>query len=219
MIIAALGVATAVLTLATAAVGVFAANKSSQAAEQQVVASSVASSASSAQTQNSAELLSASSQVESLSSALLQAQADNSSLSSQLKAAGSGATPTSPPADTASVRREGDINITSQGTEIDLDSSPSDPQWAAVGFAQPDLMTYDGFLSIDKIAMPFKQVEPTYAQCRDTVGYNTTQIEYNSVSAGDYYCLKTSEGRLAVMQFIDKPSDKVNLHATVYDKA
>jgi outer membrane murein-binding lipoprotein Lpp len=193
----ALGFVAAILALATAILGYKAATLSQ--AKDQVQASS-------------------SSQVSDLQARIQQLQTENRQLRSQVNLSTPSASPQAPPV--ATVRHSGHLTLASF-TYADLDAPSSDPQWASNnGTGSPDL--YNAGTGLDPqyyaAALALGSTQATYDRCRNQTGYSaTTRLKYGSMSLGQYFCWKTTDGRYAALRLTQLANSSVTFDVVVYD--
>lgn len=171
-------------------------------------------------------------QIDNLNKQLAQEQAANEDLRSQL-AAQSSTAPAAPltGSDPADVYHTGKVTI-APGRTIDLDATPSDPQWGELGNDGDEIdvgweFNCDGIClgdgSTDFVNSDDRLIAPasaTKATCDNNTGYEKGPISITKVKKGLTVCVITNQGRTSIFQVIATtgPSEPIQLKLTTYAK-
>jgi len=203
----ALAALTAVLALGSAFLGLQTANII-QAKEQ----------AQAAEANKNSDLSSLQSQYDTLKTQYDAAQAENGRLRSQLGLGG----PTADPQASAgvSVRHTGELVLASpNGAYADLDSPQSDPQWTTNrgGYSELSYYGQGNIIDTSSPVLYLGDKKADYDTCRSQTGYSTNDIDMGSISAGEYFCWKTSEKRYAALRLTQLDGSKATFDVVVYD--
>lgn len=117
------------------------------------------------------------------------------------------------------VRHSGPITLAYLGNRADLDSPASDPQW------QTDDIDVEYGKSNSKQVLRFQtpvirmgSTEADYGTCRNTTGYwDAGSYDTGNIAVGDYFCVKTSEGRYSAVKFTGVTDQRLSLDVVTYD--
>lgn len=127
--------------------------------------------------------------------------------------------PTASPATTeaARVRHQGQITLT-RNSKVDLDAPQSDPQWKRTDAYVGELKMFKGTIDFDVgLMLPLESTEANYETCRTTTGYRSGTDADLEVSAGDYFCVRTTGDRFAAIRVVDVGSEEIRIDVTTYD--
>jgi hypothetical protein len=116
------------------------------------------------------------------------------------------------------VRHSGNITMTLDGNQLDLDSPARDPQWDTGSrdmlygsYKTSTLLAYSPSIYLQK-----KKAD--YDTCRETTGYKgNVSYESPNFNVGDYFCVKTDENRYSAVKIIELTDDKLTVNAVTYD--
>ncbi|MEV6620761.1 hypothetical protein AB0M83_06560 [Amycolatopsis sp. NPDC051106] len=119
-------------------------------------------------------------------------------------------------------RHHGNVSIARDFT-VDLDSPASDPQWGTTGsFTGKNDLSFNGrdFGYVGwstTVKLPASTIG-SYDSCRDETGYENGRYPLDDLTAGQGYCVKTSDGRFAAVVLTSASATKVSFDVTTYEK-
>jgi len=141
-------------------------------------------------------------------------KAENERLRGDAGISGPTADPLSP--STVSIRHSGQITLAINGNGIDLDSPASNPQRNS-----GDTDFY--YSSVGSLAfgrsskLLLGQTEANYDSCRESTGYDDSNISGESFVVGEFICVKTSESRFSALKTIAVSSRSLSFDVVTYD--
>ena len=118
----------------------------------------------------------------------------------------------------------GNITVMAGFTKIDLDSA--DAEWAPTADAIPEVALVQdefGLPALDLSLFTPQALLPDYYTCKVLTAYSPATVQLPSIRSNEYGCVKTSEGRIAAIQFLPQSVSldpaSASVRVRVYDHA
>jgi hypothetical protein len=123
-----------------------------------------------------------------------------------------------PVVQTAEARHRGRIEL-KPGGSANLDAPQSLADWT-YNDGNPDEIRYSpdtGLTMGSGEIVTLERTPATYASCLSATGYTRRSFEFAYLISGDYYCVRTSERRIATLHLIGPREDLVTIDVVAYE--